>query len=73
MNVRKWRDQITISEAGNGVEDHMMMMDGHMMPADNSIAMMMMQMTFYSGVNVTVLINQWKVTCKEYPYINFYT
>ena len=50
----------------------MMMMDGHMMPADNSIAMMMMQMTFYSGVNVTVLINQWKVTCKESPYINFY-
>ena len=40
---------------------HMMMMDGHMVPADNSISMMMMQMTFYAGVDATVLINQWKV------------
>ena len=37
------------------------MMDGHMMPANDSIAMMMMQMTFYAGVDCTVLINQWKV------------
>ena len=39
----------------------MKMMDGHMMPADDSIAMMMMQMTFYAGVDCTVLIKQWKV------------
>ena len=37
------------------------MMDGHMMPADDSVAMMMMQMTFYAGVDCTVLIKQWKV------------
>ena len=41
----------------------MKMMDGHMMPADNSIAMMMMQMYFYAGVDCTVLIKAWKVNC----------
>ncbi|KAL5253725.1 hypothetical protein ACHWQZ_G013484 [Mnemiopsis leidyi] len=40
----------------------MKMMDGHMMPANDSIAMMMMQMTFYAGVDCTVLINQWKTS-----------
>ena len=43
------------------VLSEMKMMDGHMMPANDSIAMMMMQMTFYAGVDCTVLINQWKV------------
>jgi len=40
----------------------MKMIDGHMMPADNSVAMMMMQMTFYAGVDCTVLIKQWKTS-----------
>ena len=39
-----------------------MMMDGHRMPADDSVAMMMMQMVFYAGVDTTVLVSSWKVS-----------
>ena len=51
------------------------MMDGHMMPADDSIAMMMMQMTFYAGVDCTVLIKQWKVnkTVLKHCFVNHIT
>jgi hypothetical protein len=43
-------------------------MDGHMVPDNSSIAMMMMQMTFYAGVDVTVLFDQWEVNCRGFDY-----
>lgn len=55
-------DHDAVPDSADPSSSGMKMMDGHMMPADDSIAMMMMQMTFYAGVDCTVLIKQWKTS-----------
>lgn len=60
MNMTPMMTGSEMTMNGSGTGDGYMMMDGHRMPADDSVAMMMMQMVFYAGVDTTVLVSSWK-------------